>query len=91
VALFRRSGVGSADGREGAEVDAEADTEVDTRADAAAPIALRRRHPQRVTSSIASRTIDPLIFDSPAVRSMNVIGTSAMLRPTSWARMSISI
>jgi L-lactate dehydrogenase (cytochrome) len=41
--------------------------------------------PHRVTRSIASATIPPVIFDSPSARSTNVIGTSTIRRPARWA------
>ena len=50
-----------------------------------------RAKPQRVTLSIASRTIDPSIFDSPRARSGNTIGISTTVPPAAITRRVMSI
>ena len=37
--------------------------------------------PQRAVLTIASRMLDPLIFDTPSSRSVKVIGTSTTVKP----------
>ena len=51
-------------------------------ASGAAGAARGRGSPHQVTSSIASTTIRPDIFDVPRTRSLNVIGTSVIAPPT---------
>ena len=55
---------------------------------AATPLILasRFRSPHWVTLRRASRTIPPLILDSPISRSVNVIGTSRTVKPSWMAR-----
>ncbi|ETB46497.1 hypothetical protein O974_11775 [Mycobacterium avium 11-0986] len=47
--------------------------------------------PQRLTLTRASRMLDPLILDTPSSRSVNVIGTSAMVNPLQMVRQVRSI
>ena len=51
----------------------------------------RPRIPHSATFTIASRIFDPLIFDSPSSRSVNVIGTSTTTNPLLMARQVRSI
>ena len=46
----------------------------------------RLRTPHTVTCHSASRTIDPFIFDVPATRSVNTMGTSTTRKPCSYFR-----
>ena len=51
----------------------------------------RSRTPQRVTSSIDSRTMWPDIFDAPSSRSTNRIGDSTTRNPDRTSRRTISV